>query len=199
MPPKTNRREIEDSVKNQIIGLRRTGLSGRKIADQLGLIQSTVNRVIKRYKTSGSTENDSRPGRPQKLSECDNRHLVNNIKKNRRSILQDITNEMVSQPSLSTVQRALHEVGLDSRIAAKKPFICARNEEKRLAFALKYQKLLAQDWKHIIWTDESTFEIGKNTRQIRVWRYPSERFDTACITSSFKSGRKSVMVWGCFM
>jgi hypothetical protein len=54
--------------------------------------------------------------------------------------------------------------------------------------------LTVEDWKHIIWTDESTFEIGKNTQQIRVWCNLSERYDTACITPSFKSGRLSVMI-----
>lgn len=199
MPPKTERRELKDSIKNQIIGMKSTGLSGRKIANQFGLVQSTVNRIVKRYKTSGSTENNLRPGRPKKLSERDCRHLVNNVKKNRRLILQDITTEMPSGPSLSTIRRSLHEADLNSCIAAKKPFICARNEEKRLDFAIKYQNLTVEDWKHVIWTDESTFEIGKNTRQVRVWHYSSKRFDTACITPTFKSGRQSVMVWGCFI
>jgi IS30 family transposase len=47
MAPKTDRKELEESKKNQIIDMKMTGLSGRNIADQLGLVQSTINRVIK--------------------------------------------------------------------------------------------------------------------------------------------------------
>jgi hypothetical protein len=50
----------------------------------------------------------------------------------------------------------------------------------------------------VIWTDESSFEIGKQSRQIRVWRRSHEKFHRTCLASTFKSGRTSVMVWGAF-
>jgi hypothetical protein len=59
--------------------------------------------------------------------------------------------------------------------------------------------MTADDWKNVLWTDESSFEIGKNSRQVRVWRSEGERFNSSCLTPSFKSGRQTVMVWGCFM
>ena len=105
-----------------------------KIVNQLGLVPSTVNKVIKRYKDANSTENGTRSGRPKKLTERDTRYLVSNVKMNRRSTLQDITNEMPSKVSLSTIRRILHEIAL----IAKKPFINATNQAKRLAFALKH-------------------------------------------------------------
>ena len=148
--------------------MKMTGLSGRNIAYQLDLDQLTINRVIKWYRLSSSIKNGQRPGRPKKLSKCDHRYLINNLKKDRHSNLQDITKEVLSKPSLSTIRHTLHDANLNSRIATKKPFICARNQKKRLEFALKYQHLTVEDWKHIIWTDESTFEIGKNTWQIHV-------------------------------
>jgi hypothetical protein len=93
----------------------------------------------------------------------------------------------------------LHEHNINSRIAAKKPFINDVNQARRLAFALEHRNLTADDWKNVLWTDESSFEIGKNSRQVRVWRNPSERFHSSCLIPSFKSGRQTVMVWGCFM
>ena len=47
MAPKTDRKELDESKKNLIIGMKMTGLSGRNIADQLGLVQSIINLVIK--------------------------------------------------------------------------------------------------------------------------------------------------------
>lgn len=199
MPPKTERRELKQSTKDQIVGMNTAGLSGRTIAVKLGLVPSTVNMVISRQKLSGSTENCPRSGRPKKMTERDNRHLVNDVKKNRHASLQDITNNTALEVSLSTIRHTLHEHGLNSRIAAKKPFINNVNKAKRLAFAYKHQKMTINDWKNILWTDESSFEIGKNSRQVRTWRLPSERFHSSCLTPSFKSGRQTVMIWGCFM
>ena len=52
------------------------------------------------------------------------------------------------------------------------------------------------DWRNVIWTDETSFEIGKRSRQVKVWRKSHERFSLDCLAPTFKSGRSSVMVWG---
>ena len=192
-------KELKEFERNQIVILKKSGLSGRNIASKLNLNQSTVNRIIKWYAITSSIKNKQRSGRPKKISEDDHKNLLNIIEKNRRITLQDIAKEITSKPSKSTICQALHDANFHSRIAAKKPFICARNQEKRLAFVLECQNFTIEDWKHIVWTDESIFEIGRNTRQIHVWRNPSECFNTACLTPSFKSGRKSMMIWGSFM
>ena len=81
----------------------------------------------------------------------------------------------------------------------KKPFINHVNQAKQLAFAQKHQNLTIEDWKNVLWTDESSFELGKNSRQIRVWHSPSEQFESSCLMPSFKSGWQTIMVWGCFL
>lgn len=48
----------------------------------------------------------------------------------------------------------------------------------------------------MMWTDESSFELCKNSRQVKVWRRAYEKYDWDCIAPTFKSGRSSVMVWG---
>jgi hypothetical protein len=46
-----------------------------------------------------------------------------------------------------------------------------------------------------VWTDESSFEVGKNYRKVRVWR-TVEKYHNSCLTPLLKSGRTSMMVWG---
>lgn len=55
------------------------------------------------------------------------------------------------------------------------------------------------EWGSIIWSDESSIEIGKSSRRELIWRKPGERYNLDCIRPTFKSGRKSLMVWGCFV
>ena len=90
------------------------------------------------------------------------------------------------------------EVTFLVELQSKKSFLTPRHIYQRLVFAQKYRKWSAEDWEHIIWTDESTFEIGKNSRQVRVWRTANERYSSNCIVPTFKSGRTSLMIWGAY-
>jgi transposase len=82
-------------------------------------------------------------------------------------------------------------------VAAKKPFINAAQHKKRLDWAKEHCRLTMVDWERVIWTDESSVEIGKESRQCLVWRRPGERYREECLVPTFKSGRQSLMVWGC--
>ena len=53
------------------------------------------------------------------------------------------------------------------------------------------------DWERIIYTDEASVELGKESSQCLVWRKPGKRYLTECIAPTFRSSRSSVMVWGC--
>ena len=41
-------------------------------------------------------------------------------------------------------------------------------------------------------------EVGKQSRQVKIWRSVGERFNTECLAPTFKSSRQSVMIWWCF-
>jgi hypothetical protein len=65
--------------------------------------------------------------------------------------------------SASIVKKALHDVGFYSSIAQKKPFLYDKHRARRLEFAKEHQKWRIEDWKKVIWTYESTFEVGKSS------------------------------------
>jgi hypothetical protein len=69
----------------------------------------------------------------------------------------------------------------------------------QLDFARQYCGWCAVDWEHVCWMEESTFEIGKNSRQVHVWRTAYERYSSSCIVPTFKSERTSLMIWGGFV
>jgi len=86
---------------------------------------------------------------------------------------------------------------MSKRIAAMKPFINDKQQAKRLRWAKDHIRWTMTDWERIIWTDESSVEIGKESRECTVWRRPGERYNKECLVPTFKSGRQSIMVWGC--
>ena len=69
------------------------------------------------------------------------------------------------------------------------------NCKKRLQFVKEYLDWTVEDWKRVIWTDESSFETGKRSR-LFVIRTPTEKYCPDCLSMHMHSGRSSVMVWG---
>ena len=72
------------------------------------------------------------------------------------------------------------------------------HKKLRLAFAKEHKHWTVEQWKLVIWSDESSFEIGAYSRQTRVWRTTSHKFHPQCLAPIFKSRRMSIMVWGAF-
>jgi transposase len=173
-----------------------------QIAEFTGIPRSSIYRIIKNRDERGHYDDAPRSGRPPKIDTRSLRHLKISLEQDRRQSLADLTNTvntLIPSPvHKDTVRRAVHDrLGMAGYIAAKKPFLRPAHRKARRTWARVYRRWGAEDWKHIIWTDEASVEIGKNTKVVWVWRKPGERYDEKCTTPTFKSGRQSLMIWGC--
>lgn len=72
------------------------------------------------------------------------------------------------------------------------------NKRKRIAFAKKYKNWTVDQWKSVLWTDESEFEIFGSHRWHIVRRKVGEKLLPQCMLPTGKCGGGSAMVWGCF-
>ena len=66
----------------------------------------------------------------------------------------------LTKVSTDTVRRQLKMLGLNGRVKRKKPFLSAKNKAARLAWAKKYQHMTKEDWRWVVFTDESPFTIN---------------------------------------
>lgn len=173
-------------------------LNAAQIAKKMGRDPTTIRRFIAKYKSTGNIENLPRSGRPTVLNTNEKEQLINKVTRNRRVPLHKAVNTLGLNCSLTTVKKTLYKAGFHSQVAAKKPFISERHRIARVNWCEKYKDKSVYYWEKVIFSDESSVEIGKQSRQIRVWRTVGERFNTECLAPTFKSGRQTVMVWGCF-
>jgi hypothetical protein len=60
-------------------------------------------------------------------------------------------------------------------VAVKKPFLNEKQQKPRYIFAKNHAHWTADDWKKVIWTDESSFKIDKLSSQPKVWRNALEK------------------------
>src|SRR5579859_4406827 len=134
----------------------------------------------------------------RKTTEREDWYIERALKQNNLLPLRDITNIIGLPISENTVQRRRSEADLGSYIAAEKPRLCTENVAKRLQWALKYKDWTVEDWKRIIWSDESSIWIGINPRQQWVIHPSEERLNRKYVKKTFKSVQVKVMVWACF-
>jgi transposase len=193
----SHRTELSSQEKGKILAYMEN-FNPAQIARKIGRDPSTIHRFIDKYKKTGKTENLPRSGRPPALNNNEKNALISEVTENRREPLHEVINKLGLSCSLTTAKQALYDAGIHSHVAAKKPFISKKHASARVSWCEKYREKTAHDWAQVIFSDESSIEIGKQSRQIRVWRHTGERFNIECLTPTFKSGRKSVMVWGCF-
>lgn len=66
----------------------------------------------------------------------------------------------------------------------------------RLRFAYFHQNWTIEQWKNVLWTDESKFQLFNTNRRVFVRRFAGERFSKPCLVPTVKHGGGSVMVWG---
>jgi hypothetical protein len=96
----------------------------------------------------------------------------------------------------NTIRSYLHDEGLGSYTAQKKPHLTPKHRTDRLRWC-KEKKNWVEEWKQVVWSDESRFALFQPDGQARVWRSPGEAYNQNCIQSTVKFGGGSVMFWGC--
>lgn len=194
--------DLTEFQRGEIIGAWKFGHSEREIAEKIGHPKSTVHDTIVRYCETGSGTSAPRSGRPKVLSDRDKRHLEIIVRSNRqqttRQVHQNFVESSGTAVSISTIRRALYDAGYNSRVAARKPLISRKNRRDRLQWCRQHREWTEDDWKKVIWSDESRYTLFQNDGRTRVWRLQKERYDIDCVVPTVKHGGGGVMVWGCF-
>ena len=192
--------EMTNETKNLIIGMFKAGRKPFVIAKELNINRSTVYKFRKRYKETGSIENKGRTERPPKWTKRDNNQLSVLVEKNKKATVRKIwrlfNEERTATVCLETIRLKLRSLGLIRRSIKKSEFICRRNRIKRIKFAKTYMKWTADDWKKVIFSDESQFVI-EEPKRAKIWRKSGEKYSHHDHNASSSQKNIRVMVWGC--
>jgi transposase len=182
----------------QLLGELRSGKRPKEVHLSLGIPLRTIYRKWKRFREEGTITPLPKTGRPKITTAREDRAMIYQVQRNPFLSCKKI-GERIGRPDLSvyTIKRRLAKVGgYKSYRAAKKPWLREINRVKRLAWARDHINWTSDQWRSVLWSDESKFEI-RNHAMKRVWRKKGKRYDPKNTQGTVKHD-KSVMVWGCF-
>jgi transposase len=190
---------ISKEISNNIITLLDSGLSLRQIGLQLGVSHLTVRRV--RDKARPNIQK-GQGGRPTKLTITDKRKLLRMVMSGKADTAVQLSQELKMSTdttvSAETVRRTLKGAGMKAVVKKKKPQLLPRHIRQRLDFAKRHQYWTVDDWKQVIWSDETKINrLGSDGRKW-IWKKKGDnRLTDRHIQGTVKFGGGNLMIWGC--
>lgn len=185
----------------QIVTLKEAGLSVNQIAKKTSTDRRTVQRVCKRVAKIGYYKDMPRSGRPSKLSARDKRvvtRLLNNgSAKNATDIKKKLKTDYNIDVHRDTVANTLRSLGYVARIKQKKPSLTLQHKKKRLEWAKKFRTWTVDEWKNVIWSDESKFNIFNSDGKEYYWINTPGVITSDSVKPTKKYGGGGVSVWSC--
>jgi DNA-binding CsgD family transcriptional regulator len=185
------------------VGLSKAGHNAYSIADELNCTPKTVRELLKKVETEKKLEDRDRSGRPKLTTPREDRGMKFKSLKDRRltakaMALKTLPNLTKNKVSVTTVKDRLKKVGLNGRVARKKPLLSEANRKARLQWAKEHRHWSADDWRNVIFSDESPFTLFQTSGKQYVRRRPGEEWKDECLFPTVKHGGGKIQVWGCF-
>lgn len=123
---------------------------------------STIYKYITQLKKNHKLEPISRPGRPTILTSPNRRVLGRIIQNDQYLTCGEIATKLNSTVKISarTVNRELNKLGYRSSHPKTVPLLTEKQRERRVEWATAHAR---QNWKNVVFSDETTFQMFRNT------------------------------------
>jgi transposase len=182
----------------RIVLLKKQGVPELEIAKRYDVDRSTVNRIFHKYVENGDFYHvKPKTGRPRKFVSQDVRIAVRMLASTQAHDVTDLQRKHFPSIHPDTIRKRLAACGLKAYIRRKKPFLSPAHKKRRLEWAKAHEDWSADDWKSVVFSDESKFNLFGSDGRRYCWRRPGEEFDERYVRKEVKHGGGNVMVWGC--
>jgi len=205
-----NGRRYSIAQRTQCLSYLAIGVSRDKIREITGIPYPTQSNILKKARERGfdpSTslqivdyyvEDRQKTGRPKEVAESTRQALLDSVAVSRAS--REQTAEVLAYKhgvSYSTALNILREAGYSSVKPTRKPGLSKTQRAARLQFCLDHQHWTLEDWKKVIWTDETSVILGAHRGAVRLWRRADEGASKTVIRNRWK-GYSEFIFWGSF-
>ena len=169
---------LNPQQREQAIGRLHAGQPARVIANDFNCNVRTIERLRVRYNATNSMNDRPRCGRPQVTTTRQNRLMVRQHLRNRFTRATETARQTVGthqRPiSADTVRHRLVASNLRCYHPARGPVLTPRHRQEHLQWALQRQNWRNQQWRNVIFSDESRYCISTADGRTRLWRRRGE-------------------------
>ena len=197
-------------VRVQAVALMAQDFDIQRVEAITGMSSWTIKRWVKKAKERGFNpeidqrilteyvEDEPRSGRPKEVTQSIEESIISSVKKDH--IGREKSSEFLafeSNISSHSVLKILKKHGFHSVKPTKKPGLTNEIRKRRLDFCLAHKDWTLEDWKNVIFTDETSVALNHRRGGIRIWHTKDEVNDPTCIQRRWK-GNSDFMVWAGF-
>lgn len=182
-------------LRGQIIRMWELGTPNVRIAEQVGVCRSTVQKWIRRFEEEGKTEAKPRSGRPKCTTGEQDGQILELAASRPLVTAVTITRTLNLACNPQTVRNRLQEGNKGCYVPAVKECLNTHHKEARLGFALEYIQKDPEFWNTVIFTDETVLSTVEATAR-HCWREKGTRYLPENIVERKTSGRKTASFWG---
>lgn len=189
--------KISQKVKQQLVHLLESGVGHRKISRTLKIPKSTVTWHAKKQ----GMKSPPKKGRPKILSERDENFIAKKISSgvvpNATKMSKEIKERFDISVSRYTISRVLKKKGFKSAEKKEKPQLSKKNVKARFDFAKAHQDWTLDDWKRVIFSDETKINRFNSDGRTWYWSKDPSVLNEKSVKPTVKYGGGGVMMWGC--
>ena len=199
---RTMPRPTPTGIRHEVFALAREGITQGAIAAHVGLTRATVYRILERHAATGSMVPGKSSGAPRKTTPRQDRALLRMVRQDRflsaRALTALMRNLYGMRAGRTMVNNRLLSRGYRAYRPTTKAMLTANHRRLLLEWAQRWRNLTVAHWQHVIFGDESRFQLYPVDGNLRVRRLPGGRFQPGCQTHRVQAGGGSVHVWGAF-
>ncbi|UYV61469.1 hypothetical protein LAZ67_1004962, partial [Cordylochernes scorpioides] len=189
----------EKKKKRQTIGRMEAGQSQAEVARWLGVTRNVVSRLWKKFQTTANVARTPGQGRPSVTTLNQDRYLSILVRRNRRMTASQLRSDLNAATgvlvSTDTIRRRLHKKGL----YARRPIICVPltppQKRARKLWCRQHVAWNPDEWRRVMFTDESRFSLNSDSRRVFVWREVGTRNNPRNMVERDPYRSQGFMVW----
>ncbi len=188
---------LSNDNRNRILGLLDAGVSQAEAARRYNVARSTIVRLVRRVAVTGNVADRPRTGQPRVTTRRQDVYIRQRHLRERFLNAQQTASIVIGNRGVPihrrTVSRRLRERHIRCHRAYCGQILTGRHRHSRRDWIRTH--LGRTNWRHVVFSDESRFNLFHNDKRTRVYRRRGERFADNTVIEGDRFGGGSVMVW----
>ncbi|KAG2192552.1 hypothetical protein INT47_012776 [Mucor saturninus] len=189
--------KLSQDKRNNVKSLILKGQSTENIVKTTGVSKSTINRMKNQINPG---YNRPKGGRPAILPETTKQIIRFKLRCGYLKVATDTQkylNGLGYSISYTSTNRIIKKLGFKCKLKKKKAFLKKQHYQNRLKWARKHCGWTVNDWKKVIFSDESKINRWGSDGAEYTYKFPGDLERPHNVKTVLKHGVGSLMMWGC--